>query len=264
MLKKLLLFAFFMFFVTSASFAKEDVFFYKFDLGLKLLQIEQKTGMVVIDSDHCGFCKKLKEVTFKNESVSDILNKYYISIEVNLDNSNEILHYKKYTLTPQTFAAGLKVRGTPTLVFLDEKADILTLLPGYAPPEKMLSVLKYIGQRIFEKKIKFGDYLKKPVEDKFKGSDKVIEISLEDVEFVAKNDPFVRVYAFSEFKTDKIPSLTNISDTAFRENLPNLSKSKKYILIGEHKEELLKLGEDMLSMGFPTILIYHISSNNKQ
>ncbi len=264
MLKKLLLITLIFLLITTFAYAEgQKLFFYKFDIAMKLLQIEQKTGMVVVDSEHCVYCKKLKSVTFQDENVVDLLNKYYITVELNLD-KNEPIHFKEYKLTAQSFASGLKIRGTPTMVFFDEKNDILTLLPGYLPPDRMLPVLKYLGQRIFEKKIKFGEYLKKPLQGIFRGSEKPIFISLEDAKFVAENDPFVEVYAFSDIKDkEKVKGLKQVDFTDFKEGIDKLTKDKKYLLIGKNKEELDSLGQKMLSLGFSTILIYNISSNNQ-
>ncbi len=264
MLKKLLLVTLtliFLFITTFAYAEGQKLFFYKFDTAMKLLKIEQKTGMVVVDSEHCVYCKKLKSVTFQDKSVVDLLNRYYISVELSLD-KNETIHYKDYTLTAQSFASGLKIRGTPTMVFFDEKIDILTLLPGYLPPDRMLPVLKYLGQRIFEKKIKFGEYLKKPIDGKFRGSEEPVSISLEDAKFVAENDPFMEIYGFSNIE-EKVKGLQIVEFSQFEKGVDKLPKDKKYLFIGKNKEELQSLGKKMLSLGFSTILIYNISSNNQ-
>ncbi len=264
MLKRLLFIFLITLFVANFAYGEEQgSFFHKFDIGMKLLQIEQKTGMVVVDSENCIYCKKLKSITFKDKNVINLLNRYYISIELNLD-KNDTIHFKKHELTAQSFAAGLKIRGTPTMIFFDEKNDILTLLPGYLPPDKMLPILKYMGQRIFEEKIKFREYLKKPVERKFRGSEKPIFVSLEDVKFVAENDPFIEIYSFLDMgNKEKIKGLKQVDFIRFKEGVDKLSKNKKYLFIGKNKEELNSLGKKMLSLGFSTILIYNNSSNNQ-
>ncbi len=268
MYKKIFIFTLIFLAFTLLAYSQGKVYFYDFDIGFKLLQIEQKTALVVVDSEHCVYCKKLKTVTFADDNVANILNAHYITIELSLDDK-KTFHYKQYELTPQTFAAGFKIRGTPTLIFFNEKQEAMTLLPGYLPPDKIIPVLKYIGQRIFEKNIKFGDYMKKPVVGKYRGSDKVISISLEDLLFVAKNDPFVKVYDFLNGENKKefedIKDLVKTTISTFKDKfLSKLPLDKKYILIGDKKEDLEALGTEMLSKGFSTVLIYNVSNNKTE
>lgn len=246
-------------FFSSIGFA-EELYFFDFDIGMKILKLEQKTGMVIFDSEHCVYCKKLKEVTFKDQKVVDILNNHYITISLSLD-ANKTIHYKNQEFNVQTFAAVFKIKGTPTMVFFDEKGDPITLLPGYMPPDKIVPVLEFIGKRLYEKNIKFADYLKNPMDEKFVDSKKPIEISLEDVKFLAENDPFIGVYSFIDF-SEKIKGVKFLKIDEFKKSIPTLSKNRKYILIDDDQNRLQELGKDMLSFGFSTILIYN-NSNNK-
>ena len=47
----------------------------------------------------------------------------------------------------------------PTFIFLDEKFNLLSPLPGYQTPEQLMSVLKYFGEDIYKTK-KWEDYQK--------------------------------------------------------------------------------------------------------
>ena len=252
MSKKFLILSLVMFLllVTNVVYAK-DVHFYDFDTAMKISMIEGKTAMVVFDSENCPYCKKLKDETLKNEKVSDILNTYYISVELVLE-TNEPLHFQGKELTSQMLFGGFGFKGTPVVLFFDEKNVPITMLPGYVPSDKMIPVLNFIGQRVYAKNIKFQDYLKNPISGKFKGSESYIEISDKDALFLEKNDPFVKVYDFSK----EVYTM----DT-FKEEMKNLPKNLKYILKGSDVKLLEDLGKKMISKDFSTVLVVNPTIN---
>jgi thioredoxin-related protein len=45
------------------------------------------------------------------------------------------------TMREKALARALNIRGTPTLLFLDEKGSVVLRLVGYVPPERLLAAL---------------------------------------------------------------------------------------------------------------------------
>jgi len=69
--------------------------------------------------------------TFQDHSVIAYLNANFISVRVNSDRERKI-------------AASYGVRGVPTTWFLKENGEKIGSLPGYIPPDKLLSILKKV------------------------------------------------------------------------------------------------------------------------
>ena len=61
--------------------------------------------------------------------VSDLLEKHYIPVKINLDNNRQLAH--KY-----------RVRGIPALLFLDSRGNLLKRIDGYVPGEYLVETLE--------------------------------------------------------------------------------------------------------------------------
>ena len=62
--------------------------------------------------------------------------------------------------TEKALAARLKVRATPTLMFLDERGAAVLRLNGYYDPGRFLLALDYVSNREYRKQPDFQAYLK--------------------------------------------------------------------------------------------------------
>ncbi|MCG8616085.1 MAG: thioredoxin fold domain-containing protein [Desulfobacterales bacterium] len=79
----------------------------------------------------CTYCTKLKKTTFKDTRVTDYLNRNFVSIQVNTDNQRDLA--KKW-----------RIKGLPTMWFLESDGDKVNSLPGYVGADQFLQILKYI------------------------------------------------------------------------------------------------------------------------
>jgi thioredoxin-related protein len=157
---RLLLFIFFtMLFYNSAPQAA-DASWLKFDAGIGKATKEEKFVLVDFYTTWCHWCKVMDEKTFQDVKVAQKLNAHFIKVRLNAEDVNESVTYlgKKYTNVEFTQAFG--VTGYPSLAFLDSKAKVITLIPGYVPPEEFIQILNYIEQRCYEKQVSFEDFKK--------------------------------------------------------------------------------------------------------
>lgn len=131
----------------------------KYDVGLKQAAEEGKYVLVYFWNHGCGWCKRMEQDTYANEKVMDIVNAYFTPVMVNAG-SNEYYNTKNGRITTRQVVNKFRLRGFPTSCFLKPDGSILTCLPGYVPPQKFETILKYIGEEHYKDK-SYQEYLKR-------------------------------------------------------------------------------------------------------
>jgi len=114
--------------------------------GMELAKSQNKHIFLYFHADWCTYCRKLKKTTFRNEAVLTYLKDNFISILVDTE--------KKKELTTQW-----KVRGLPTLWFLNPDNSKITSIPGFVNEKQFLRILKYIHTENYDK-ISFQKFVK--------------------------------------------------------------------------------------------------------
>jgi thioredoxin-related protein len=127
-----------------------------FDLRKK----EPKKILIEVYTDGCGWCKRLDISTFTNPEVVEYLNKYYYCVRFNAEGKENVTfnemnfvndgQYGKF----HSFAVALLQgkMGFPSIIYFDEKAQLITVVAGYMAPEQILPVLAYIGEDNYKTK----------------------------------------------------------------------------------------------------------------
>ena len=111
-----------------------------FNKGLEQAQKEKKNIVVDFYTDWCHWCKVMDQKTFKDKNVAVKL-KEFVMIRLNAESDDSSLKYKDETYTNAEFTRSLGVNGFPTLAFLNPKGEVITVVPGYVPPETFLNIL---------------------------------------------------------------------------------------------------------------------------
>lgn len=103
------------------------------------LQKAKKEGKPVfldISASWCGPCKMLKSRTFPNDEVGEFYNANFINVAVDGEKGEGIQLARKY-----------KIRGYPTLIFLDSSGKVIAQTAGYRNPEQFIEIGKQIINR---------------------------------------------------------------------------------------------------------------------
>ena len=87
------------------------------DTALKTAQKEHKNIMVMVESTHCRWCKKMKNRTLSDETIEKRL-KQFVLVKVMKSDGNAMAK-----LPP--------VKGVPTIFFMKEDKEILEDVVGY-------------------------------------------------------------------------------------------------------------------------------------
>ncbi|WP_456377592.1 thioredoxin family protein [Lutibacter sp.] len=118
----------------------------------------------------CGPCKMLDKNTFRNKDVVDYVNKNYYAVKFNAE-GNEIINFKGTTYTNPNFnpntsgrnsshqlSTYLGVRAYPTIIYLDEQANLIAPITGYKTPSQLELFLKLFAFDDFKKLTSDGDW----------------------------------------------------------------------------------------------------------
>ncbi|RAU81981.1 thioredoxin family protein [Pontibacter arcticus] len=117
-------------------------------------KIKSNPKKVFIDvyTDWCGWCKKMDKSTFSDAEVAAYVNKNYYAVKLDAEGKEPItLNGHTYKYNPEYKAHELAVAllqgqmSFPTTVYLDEKFNMLTPVPGYLDAKAFSNILKYFG-----------------------------------------------------------------------------------------------------------------------
>lgn len=153
---------------------EEGVKWYSFTEAVKLNEENPKKIFVDVYTDWCGWCKKMDKATFAHPLIAEYMNKHFYSVKLDAERKDTV-QFKGYTFVNQNpegrrsshQLAQALLNGKmsyPSYAFLNEKNEVITVVPGYHPPERFEAILHFFGEEAFID-TKWEDYNKS-----FKGS----------------------------------------------------------------------------------------------
>jgi len=119
---------------------------------------EKKLMMVDVYTDWCKWCKVMDEQTFSHPDVVKFAQKNMVMAKMNAESDAKV-RFKDKDYTQRQLAMGLGVTGYPTVVFFDDKGELITSVSGFITPDKFLPILEYLHGRHYDKKVSFEDFL---------------------------------------------------------------------------------------------------------
>jgi len=128
----------------SLNTAAQNINWVTFEEAMKLQKKTPKKIMIDIYTTWCGPCKLLDKNTFQNKDVADYVNEHYYAVKFNGE-GNAVVNYKEQSFTnpnydpekankrnsPHELASYFKINAYPTIMFLDEKTEVITPIRGY-------------------------------------------------------------------------------------------------------------------------------------
>jgi thioredoxin-related protein len=99
--------------------------------SLEAAKEQGKPIFVYARSQVCGWCKKFESETFTNKTVVRILNEKFILLSIDVyEQKNDSIN--------------LRVRGTPTEIFLNKNGIEINRIPGYSETQQFLDTINEI------------------------------------------------------------------------------------------------------------------------
>lgn len=129
--------------------------------AVQLTQSDSNTKKIFIDvyTDWCGWCKKMDKDTFQNPEVAAYMGENFYMVKFDAEGKDPIEYQgKTFKYVPSgrrgyhELAAAL-LQGQmsyPTVVFLDEKLNMLSPVPGYQKAKPFLKIARYFGDNIYK------------------------------------------------------------------------------------------------------------------
>ena len=118
-----------------------------------------KKIFVDVYTDWCGWCKRMDKATFADKTVASALNEDFYAVKFNAEQKDDIVFNGK---TYKYVSGGrrgshelakmlLQGRmGYPTVVFLNEEAEVIQPVPGYQEPAAFLKVVNYFSDDMYK------------------------------------------------------------------------------------------------------------------
>jgi thioredoxin-related protein len=119
-----------------------------------------KRLLVYFGQDGCPYCKLLMQTTFTETRIVDRTRKGFMPIALNLWGDREVTWVDGRRMPEKELGRLLQVQFTPTLLFFDEKANVVVRLNGYQPPHRMQAALDYVAGRM-EARQPFAEYMQR-------------------------------------------------------------------------------------------------------
>ena len=150
--------------IGSASTQAQEINWITFEEAVAAQKESPKKIIMDTYTAWCGWCKKMDKETFTNKDVVNYINENYYAVKFDAE-GNDVINFKGNTYTNPGFDPS-KVKGRnsshqlsqyfginsfPTIVYLDEEANLIGPIPGYKTPQQIELFLKLFGNDDYKK-----------------------------------------------------------------------------------------------------------------
>jgi len=90
----------------------------------------------------CPYCERLESVTFRDPALVARMKRELVPVAINVRGAREVTWTDGAKMSEKQLTAHLKIRGTPTLVFFDEKGAVALRTTGYQDPAQFSATLE--------------------------------------------------------------------------------------------------------------------------
>lgn len=147
---------------SNVSFSQEKIKWMSFEEAIELSEKKSKHIFIDVYTDWCGWCKRMDASTFVDPVIVDLMNKHFYAVKLDAERKDTVYFQDNAFVNPnptgrrsshQLAQALLKGKMSyPSFVFLNDKAEWLTVVNGYVKSPDLEKVLTYFGDNIYEEK----------------------------------------------------------------------------------------------------------------
>ena len=107
--------------------------------------------------NRCPYCAQTVNEQFQKEPLRSFMQEHFDSIEINVRGDREIAMTEEITTTERTLAKYLKIQGTPTIILLNSKNQVVLRLAGYRSTRALQQAFNYVAEMAYLE-TSFSDY----------------------------------------------------------------------------------------------------------
>lgn len=122
-------------------------------------QTEPRKFMVDVYTQWCGWCKKMDKATFQQPDISSYINQNYYPVKFDAETKTDITFNNRVYKFIRSGSSGYHELAKeitfgklsyPTLVFLDEKLNVIQPIPGFKDPGSLDKIIKYFAEGYYK------------------------------------------------------------------------------------------------------------------
>lgn len=148
--------------ISVPTLAQDKIKWMSFEEAVERSHKKSKHIFIDVYTDWCGWCKRMDATTFTDPVIVDLMNKHFYAVKLDAERKDTV--YFQDNAFVNTNPAGRRsshqlaqalLKGKmsyPSFVFLNSKAEWLTVVNGYVKPPDLEKVLTYFGENIYESK----------------------------------------------------------------------------------------------------------------
>jgi thioredoxin-related protein len=158
--KSLVTFILVFFSLTLMAQEEAKIKWYTIEEAVEANKKKKKKFFIDLYTDWCGWCKKMDANTFTDPVIIRYMNENYYPVKFDAESAEPVTVNGQEFVNPNPngrrsshqFAIAL-LNGKmsyPSFAFLDQEVKLITVLPGYNPPEKLEPVLHFIAEEAYK------------------------------------------------------------------------------------------------------------------
>ena len=141
--------------VLNAQETPEEIQWLSWEEAIEKSEIEPRKIIMEVYTEWCIWCKRMDEKTLQNDSIIKYINENYYAVRFDAEHKDEIeFNGKMYKFVKsgrngyhELAAELLRGRLTfPTVVFMEEDAEVIQSLAGYKSPMQFMQMITYFGE----------------------------------------------------------------------------------------------------------------------
>jgi thioredoxin-related protein len=140
---------------------KSQIQWLDFNDGLARARSARKPIMINFYTDWCVYCKKLDRETLQDPEIAKTLESGFIAIRLDADNGSARLSYRGKSFSYAEFSRYFGVTAFPSIAFLNDEGEPITMIPGFVPASQFSVFLNYIRRECYLKNVSFKDFAAK-------------------------------------------------------------------------------------------------------
>jgi thioredoxin-related protein len=139
--------------------AQETINWLSFEKAIQMNSKNPKYILIDVYTDWCGWCKKLDNTTYKNDSITKYINEHFYAVKLDGEGKEDITYngqtfkYKEEGRSKYNEFAAMIMNGKlsyPTTIIMGKNEKVLDNIPGYLDEKNMEKILVFFAKEKYK------------------------------------------------------------------------------------------------------------------